>query len=141
MLSFRGDVHKLYLKFKKTFSDGQSVEDMKELVEITEIKQFYSQLNASDLIKIRYRMLKEKDGNGIIPLLVSALPWLAFIFSKQLNDFLNQSGHLLFWFLILYTFFMTFSLIVHYREKAWATVHIEIIDDLLKEKKEGVNPS
>lgn len=141
MFSLRGDVHKLYLKLKKTFRRHHSVEDMKELIEIGEIEQFYRNLKVSELTKIRYRMLKEKDGNGIIPLLVSALPWLAFIFTKQLNAVLNKSIHLLLWFLIAYTFLTAFSLAIHYREKAWATVHIEIINDLLKEKKKGTDPS
>ncbi|HEX6922582.1 MAG TPA: hypothetical protein VF149_02070 [Bacillales bacterium] len=135
MFSLRGDVHKFYLKLKKAFERDHSVNEMSELVEIEKIQQFYDQLDASELTKIRYRMLKEQKGNGIIPLLVSSVPWLAFIFSKQLHAFVDKSGHLLFWFLIVYTGVITLSVVIHYREKAWATVHIEIIEDLLKTKQ------
>ncbi|HEU5140643.1 MAG TPA: hypothetical protein VFT51_11760 [Bacillales bacterium] len=135
MISLRGDVHKFYLKIKKGFQHDHSLNGMKELTEIKGIQQFYEQLESAQLKTIRYRMIKEQKGNGIIPLLVSSLPWLAFIFSKQLHSFVDKSAHLLFWFLIVYSFVITLSVTIHYREKAWAAVHIEIIEELLNSRQ------
>lgn len=140
MISLRGDVHKFYLKLKRTFDQKKSIHELDEIIEINEIQQFYHQLNVPELQKIRYRMMKEQKGNGIIPLLVSSLPWLAFIFSEELHKWVGKNFILLFCFLIIYTFLITFSTVLHYREKSWATVHVEIIDDILKERKNETRP-
>lgn len=134
MLSLRGDGHKFYLKLKRVYARNHSVKAMRELAEIDEMQRFYRSLTREDLEKIRLRMLKEKSGNGMIPLLVSSLPWLAFIFSKELRTLLSRSAHLFFWFLVIYTALIIFSSIIHYREKAWAIVHLETIDQIIKEK-------
>lgn len=140
MMSLRGDVHKFYLKLRRHFEADQSIHGLNEIIEINEIQQFYHLLNSPELEKIRYRMIKEQKGNGIIPLLVSSLPWLAFIFSEELHKWVGKNFILLFCFLIIYTFLITFSTILHYREKSWASVHIEIIDDILKERKSEACP-
>lgn len=136
MLSFRGDVHKFYLKLKNAIRHGDSIHELSEIIEINEIQQFYHRLSVAELVKIRYRMIKEQKGNGMVPLLVTALPWLAFILSKQLQSLFSKGMLLILGFLVLYTFLITASTVLHYREKAWASVHIEIIDDILKERKE-----
>jgi hypothetical protein len=134
MFSFRGDAHKFYLKLKKTIRNGAPVSRLKEMKEIGEIRQFYQQLNCPELTNIRYRMLKEKSGNGIVPILISALPWLGFLVSKQLQSLLTKGNAIVFLFLTTYTVLTTVSVVIHYREKAWTTVHIEIIKDVIKEK-------
>ncbi|HET7658474.1 MAG TPA: hypothetical protein VFK37_09295, partial [Bacillales bacterium] len=135
MISLRGDGHKLYLKLKRKVGCSESVEEMKEMAEMTEMEQFYRSLKIEILEKIRLRMIKEKNGNGIIPVLVTSLPWLAFIFSKELRDLLSRNAHFLFWFLIVYTALISFGTIIHYREKAWAAVHLEMINGIIKDKK------
>jgi hypothetical protein len=81
-------------------------------------------------------MLKEKKGSGIIPILVSSIPWLLLLFSKQLQDYLFQEGSIL-WivFVILYIIIITISVILHFRENSWASVHIEIIQDILRDRE------
>ena len=134
MFSFRGDGHKLYLKLKRNHNKQQSINELEEIAELVEMEQFYRELKREDLEKIRLGMIKEQKGNGMIPLLVSSLPWLAFIFSRELRSLLNRSPHLLFSFLFLYTVLIIFGTLIHYREKAWAAVHVEMIDLILKEK-------
>lgn len=136
LLSLRGDVHKFYLKLKNAVDHGNSVCELDEIIEMNKIQQFYHRLSSPELVKIRYRMIKEQKGNGMIPVLVSSLPWLAFILSEQLQAVFKKGMLIILGFLVIYTFLITFSTIVHYREKAWANVHIEIIDDILKERKE-----
>lgn len=138
MISFRGDAHKFYLKLRRAQARNQPINELKEIAEIDDVRRFYQHLDNPDLIKIRYRMLKEHHGTGMIPLLLSALPWLLFIFSKQLQSFLFGRGNYL-WigFVLLYAFVTILSIIVHYREKAWASIHIEIIQDLLKEREKN----
>ncbi|MBM7645584.1 hypothetical protein JOD45_001802 [Scopulibacillus daqui] len=135
MITFRGDAHKFYLKLKKAVKNDKEIFQLPEIKEIHSIDQFYDQLSDADLTMIRYRMLKEKDGNGIIPILISALPWLGFLLSKQLQNFLMKSYLYILSFLILYTVITTVSVIIHYREKAWAAIHVDIIDHHLKERK------
>ncbi|MDY0395148.1 hypothetical protein RWE15_12865 [Virgibacillus halophilus] len=69
--------------------------------EAAEIYHYYTEIESSTLQMIRYRMIKEKNGAGVIPVLVAAIPWLLFLFSKQLQEFLFQEGSL-WWLLFLY---------------------------------------
>jgi hypothetical protein len=137
MLSLRGDAHKFYLRLKRS-KKQQAIDECKELAEIEEIQTFYTEMDSRTLNKIQYRMVKEKNGSGIIPIFISAGPWLLFIFSKQLQRFLFKEGSLL-WigFVLVYMTTLTVSVIVHFREKAWASVHIEIIQDILRERGIG----
>ncbi len=138
MFSFRGDAHKIYLELKNTSDNGQSYKQLPGLIEIDEIKQFYHTIDSSTLKLIYYRMIKEKNGSGIIPIFVSSVPWLLFMFSNRIQEFLFQKGHMI-WliiFALLYFIILTTSVILHFREKAWAAAHIEIIQDILKKRNE-----
>ncbi len=136
MFSFRGDAHKFYLRIKNSVNKKQSVSSLKEIAEIKEIKSFYQELSVTDLTNIRYRMIKEHNGSGIIPLIFGSLPWLGFIFSKQLQTLLFIDGAYLWaWFLIGYSLILSIGLILHYREKAWTSIHLELLDDVINEKQ------
>jgi hypothetical protein len=134
LVILRGDAHKLYLKVRSVYMHNKSV-NIKELEEIQEIRNFYSLINSDKLKSIYYRMVKEKNGSGIVPILVTAIPWFFFLFSKQLHSFLFQHG-ILPWiiFSVFYLVTLTLSVIIHFREKAWAALHIEIIQDILSER-------
>lgn len=134
MMTLRGDAHKFYLKIKETYHGGQQISGLPEIKEIQAINHFYRQLSVDDLRMIRYRMLKEKGGNGMIPILITALPWLGFLMSKQLQTLLTKGYLYIFTFLILYTIITMVGVIIHYREKAWATMHIDMIDNILKKE-------
>ena len=136
MFSLRGDAHKFYLKVKKIVKSNLPLNYLEEIREINEIHSFYQKLNSNDLIKIKYRMEKEKNGSGILPVLVSSLPWLLFIFSKQLQSWLlkDDSFILLWGFIFIYVLFITLSIIIHYREKSWTSLHINILEDILKDR-------
>lgn len=133
----RGDAHKLYLKLKRTYKKGQlSLNEMAEVKEVTEIIRFYSNINTDTLEKILYRMIKEKNGSGIIPIFVSTVPWLLFLFSEPLQKFLLKDG--MFGAIVFALFFvilLSTSVILHFREKAWASFHIAIIKDILAKEK------
>ncbi|MDF0725505.1 hypothetical protein PY093_02110 [Cytobacillus sp. S13-E01] len=137
MYSFRGDAHKTYLRLKKAANKNQSFKHMKELLEIEEIQGLYQKIDSSTLKLIYYRMIKEKNGSGIVPLFVTAVPWFFFLFSKQLQEFLFKEGSIL-WviFGFIYFFTLTITVVIHFREKAWAAIHIEIIQDILNERTE-----
>ncbi|MDX5476804.1 MAG: hypothetical protein LPK00_14820, partial [Bacillaceae bacterium] len=81
--------------------------------------------------------------SGIIPIFVTAVPWFLFLFSKQLQHILFEEGssHWLIIFVIVYFVTLTLSVVLHFREKAWAAFHLEIIQDILEERKEnGARP-
>ncbi|WFT75503.1 hypothetical protein [Halobacillus naozhouensis] len=129
---FRGDAHKFYLKLKKMRESDISFHKIEEINEVTEIQTFYSDLESHTLEKILYRMIKEKDGSGMIPIFVSTGPWLLFLFSDQLQEFILTRG--MTWgigFAVIYVIILTLSVILHFREKAWASLHIAIIEDIL----------
>jgi hypothetical protein len=136
MFSLRGDAHKIFLKIKLTLNKGHTIKSIKEFKEIEEIQTFYLSIDSRTLKLIYYRMIKEKNGSGIIPIFVSSVPWLLFLFSKQLSQFLFNEGRWL-WavFGSVYLFILTISVILHFREKAWAAFHMEIIEDILEERK------
>lgn len=134
-MSFRGDAHKLYLKLRSIHKKEKSLKHIKELDEIQEIRIFYKSLDTYTLKLIYYRMLKEKNGSGIVPIFVTAIPWFLFLFTQQLQDFLFQNGSSL-WliFSLVYILVLTISVIIHLREKAWAALHIQIIQDIIIER-------
>jgi hypothetical protein len=137
MFSLRGDAHKIYLTLKKTSNKGQSFSDVKEIKEIEEIQRFYHSIDSETLKKINFCMIKEKNGSGMIPLLVSSGPWLLLLFSEQLQGFLFREGSMLWvFFVFVYILILTISVILHFREKSWASVHTEIIEDILRERRE-----
>jgi hypothetical protein len=135
VVSFRGDAHKFYLKLKETKKQNKQFTSLEEIKEVQAIYSFYLTLEDLDLHSIRYRMIKEKNGTGIVPILVTAAPWLLFIFSKQLQALLFQKGsHLWVGFIVIYLTAMISSIIIHFREKAWSALHIEMIEDILRER-------
>jgi hypothetical protein len=136
MFSLRGDTHKIYLQLKRFSNRQQCLKSMKELKEIEEIQIYYISIDSDTLKKIYYCMIKEKNGSGIIPILISSAPWLFFLFSKQLQEFLFKDGSFL-WiiFIFAYISILTLSVILHFHEKAWASVHIEMIQEILDERK------
>jgi len=139
MISFRGDAHKIYLQLKNTSNKGQSYKQLPGLIEIEEINQFYHSIDSSTLKLIFYRMIKEKNGSGIVPIFVSSIPWFLFMFSNKIQDFLFKDGRFI-WLIIfafLYFFILITSVILHFREKAWAAAHIEIIQDVLKKRNDS----
>jgi hypothetical protein len=136
MFSLRGDAHKIYLQLKKASSNGQSFKQMKELIEVEKIQAFYQSIDSDTLKIIYYRMIKEKNGSGIIPVFVTSVPWFLFLFSNQLQQLLFKEGSKL-WvvFGIVYMLILTTTVVLHFREKAWAAFHIKIIQDTLNERK------
>ncbi|MBM6617826.1 hypothetical protein JR050_09120 [Bacillus sp. RD4P76] len=136
MLSFRGDAHKLYKKLLRLNTSRKPLKQQKELVEIQEIISFYESNETAILKLIYFRMIKEKQASGIIPIFVTSVPWFFFLFSKQLQEFLFREGSLHF---LLFGFFyivtLTVSVILHFREKAWASVHVEILQDIIECRK------
>lgn len=137
MFSTRGDAHKLYMKLKVTSKNKQSLDELGELTEIEEIQTFYRSLKSSTLKKVYYRVLKEENGMGMIPVLVSAGPWVLLLFSKQLQELLFKDGNMPFFiFITIYLLILVVSIILHFREKAWAAIHSSIIKDILHERIE-----
>ncbi|PKR85304.1 hypothetical protein [Heyndrickxia camelliae] len=137
MFSFRGDAHKVYLQVKE-----KGVSQAEFLNEIKEVKEFYESIDSKTLTLIYYRMLKEKSASGIIPLFVSSIPWLLFLFATQLQKFLFHEGSKL-WaiFGFIYLLILVISVLLHFREKAWAAFHLAIIQDILKEREKAPTPN
>lgn len=124
------------MKLIKVYKHDKPLGQVRELLEIEEIRAFYQTIETATLQLIYYRMTKEKQGSGIIPIFVTSIPWFFFLFSKQLQEFLFKEGSFLFLlFGIFYMVTLTISVIVHFRENAWAAVHIEIIQDIVKERE------
>ncbi|WP_099156942.1 hypothetical protein [Virgibacillus ndiopensis] len=133
MFTFRGDAHKIFLMLKRQ----TDILSNKEIKETAEIKSFYENLDSETLKLIYFRMIKEQNGTGIIPIFVTAIPWLLFLFSSKIQEFLFKD--MLIWsiFISLYLIALTVSSIFHFKEKAWAAFHIEIIKDILCERDKG----
>lgn len=134
MFSFRGDAHKEFLKLK----EKKDVHSNKELKETAEIKSFYETLDSEILQLVHYRMIKEKNGMGIIPIFVTSIPWLLFLISSKVQEVLFKDGSLL-WaiFIFLYLIILSVSAVFHFKEQAWAAFHIEMIKDILSERDEN----
>ncbi|MCM3570558.1 hypothetical protein [Neobacillus mesonae] len=133
MLSYRGDAHKIYLQLQKTVHKNESVSEMREFAEIEEIMALYQSIDSDTLRLIYYRMVKEKNGSGFIPIFLTSVPWLLLMFSEQITDLLGSVLWVSFGF--IYIFILIISVILHFREKAWAAFHMEIIQDTLNERK------
>lgn len=132
-LSFRGDAHKFYLKLKRQIDGGEDPRLLRELKEIREIRDFYYSLNVATLKNIKFRIVKEKHGSGVIPVLVTAIPWGFFIFGKKIQDVLAE-GYLWIILILIYIIAVSISVTIHFRETAWANVHLQIIEDTIDYK-------
>lgn len=132
MTYYRGDAHKLYVQLK----NETNVQSNKKLQEVAKIKSFYQTMDCTTLQLIYYRMIKERNGIGIIPIFATSIPWLLFLFSNKIQKLLFRDGSKL-WviFVITYLIILTVSILLHFKEKAWAALHIEIIKDVLDEKE------
>ncbi|ASK64043.1 hypothetical protein CFK37_18720 [Virgibacillus phasianinus] len=131
MFSFRGDAHKVFLTLKGQDDIGSD----KDLMETAEIKSFYESLDSDTLQLIHYRMIKEKNGTGIIPIFVTSIPWLLFLISDKVQKIFFNNGSLIgIGFILIYLILLTASAVFHFKEKAWAAFHIEMIKDILKER-------
>lgn len=138
MFSYRGDAHKVFLQVKQAIQNGQHVRNLKDFEEVESIQKLYQSMDSSTLKLIYYRMVKEKNGSGITPIFASSIPWLLFLFSKPLVGYLFRGGSRLWMiFTVIYLVLLTTSVILHFREKAWAAFHIEIIQDILRERENG----
>jgi hypothetical protein len=135
MFCFRGDAHKFFLKLKNSIRSNNKIDNIKEVNEIDDIISFYENLSNSSLKKIKYKMVKEQQASGSIPLLITTVPWLLFIFSKPLLGILF--GNKPFWvpFVIVYVVLLFWGIFIHFHEKAWAGLHVNIIEDILSERK------
>ncbi|HWK21623.1 MAG TPA: hypothetical protein VNS08_01205 [Ureibacillus sp.] len=131
---FRGDVHKIYCHLKK---NPNNIANTKYVKEMKEVRDFYQSIESELLKLIYYRLIKEKNGSGMIPVYVSSIPFLFLIFSNSLQEILFGQGSI-YWliFVCIYIGGITFSLFLHFREKAWAASHIEIIQDILSERRD-----
>ena len=129
---FRGDAHKIYLQLRK---NPDTIRDSKYIKDLKEVRDFYESIESDILKLIFYRLIKEKNGSGMIPIYVSSIPFLFLIFSQHLQKILFVEGTRNWMiFIVCYIVGITFSLFLHFREKAWAASHIEIIQDILKER-------
>ncbi|ARK30885.1 hypothetical protein [Halalkalibacter krulwichiae] len=137
MFSLRGDAHKFYLKLKKEAERGIDISKKKEIQELDQIRRFYKGIDTTLLININYWIRKEKSGSGLIPILITAIPWILFIFSKQVQAIFHHDDHYL-WLVVvlLYIFAVTLSVVIHFKERAWATLHAQIIEDILTIRKQ-----
>ncbi|MUV38257.1 hypothetical protein JNUCC1_02093 [Lentibacillus sp. JNUCC-1] len=133
MFTFRGDAHKVYLQLKKE-TDPAKHHDLKETASI---KAFYESIDSETLRLIHYRMIKEQNGLGIIPIYVTSIPWLLFLFSNKIEEVLFTNGNIL-WliFVIIYLVLLTAFAFFHFKEKAWAAFHIEMIKDVLASRED-----
>lgn len=132
--SIRGDAHKLYLRLRALPST--KVKESRYLKETKEIKAFYETLDNETLQLIYYQVAKEKGASGIIPIFATAIPWLLFLFANPLENFLfhdNSLNWMIFTF--IYVILLTTSLVLHFKEKAWAVVHTEMIKDVLEKRR------
>ncbi|WP_456275082.1 hypothetical protein [Bacillus sp. AK128] len=133
MFTFRGDAHRFYLKMRESKLEQHN--EMKEINELTTIIRYYQSLDHSLLYKIKYQMMKEQKASGSIPLLVTTIPWLLFIFSKPLLDLLFGDFNLWVPFVLIYVTLLLVGIYLHFHERAWANVHIEIIEDVLLDRE------
>src|SRR5690625_2367074 len=88
MFSFRGDTHKVYLKLR----NQTEVKQNKDIQETAKIKAYYETHASKTLQLVYYRMIKEQSGMGIIPIFVTAIPWLLFLFSEKIQHVLFDNG-------------------------------------------------
>lgn len=134
---FRGDAHKIYIRLKK---NPETIRESKYLKELHEVRSFYESIESDVLKLIFFRLIKEKNGSGMIPIFVSSIPFLFLIFSQHLQKILFEEGSRNWMiFIVCYITGITLALFFHFREKAWASSHIEIIKDILEERKEKLN--
>ncbi|OLO25088.1 hypothetical protein BTR23_25595, partial [Alkalihalophilus pseudofirmus] len=119
-----------------TSDNNQNIKNLREIKEINNIQSFYETLPINELKMIQYRMIKEQNGSGMFPILISILPWLGLIFSKQIQKIAEKNIYFIYIFLTLFTCFALIFILLHYREKAWASLHTEVLKDIIENRQQ-----
>lgn len=130
----KGDVDKLFRTLKKKYGHSASIRNICEMDDVRQIRSFYEKFDKDELKHLYVKMRKEQAGIGMIPLVASSLSFVGFIFGDNLRGWVKNYdpyGWLI--FIFVYTVLIVFALFVHYRQKAWSTFHLTIIEDLLEE--------
>lgn len=133
----KGDVDKLYRHLHKKYGDHLFIKNIHEMKDVKRIWDFYNKFDQQELRFLYAKMKKEHGGIGMIPLVASSLSFVGFIFGENLRNWINHYdpyGWIL--FIIVYTTFIVAALYLHYREKAWSTLHLTVVESILAEKAE-----
>lgn len=137
MVHWKGDVHGFYQKLKRRYGDLIHINDVEELDTVRSIRTFYEKFDAEELKNVRAKMKKEQTGIGMIPLVTSSLPLSGLVFGDQIRSWISQYGaYSWVWMLVIYAFIVVVALAVHYHQKACASLHLTIIDEILTEKQQ-----
>lgn len=129
MRLLNGDVDALYRALsRRSPAPGHA---LRELDDLRAMRRFYDSLSADDRRLLRARMKKEARGIGMIPVALSTLPLLTFVFARQLERQVALVQDRALWLLAAAFVLGLAALYIHHRQRALATLHLTLLDDAI----------
>lgn len=128
----RGDSHRLYLRLRRAYPTPPQG-PVSQLDHVRAISDFYAGLDAVERNLLLAWAKKEESGLGLIPAALSGIPLLGLIFAPFMQQSIRQLPPwtwILLWLVGAVAF--TAGIYIHFRQKAWSTLHVHVLEQLAK---------
>jgi hypothetical protein len=132
----KGDSHRLYLMLRRRFPQPPGGR-LAELDHVRAIHDYYARLDPVERHLLLAWAKKEESGLGLIPAALSGIPLIGLIITPFLQEPLTHVGPMA-WMLLWLIGALAFvaGIYIHYRQKAYSTLHVSLLEDLCKAKPE-----
>lgn len=131
----RGDVDRFYCSMRQDHPTPVQG-PLPCLDHVRAIAQYYDGLPQQERLLLLAWAKKEESGIGVIPLALSAVPFLGLLLGTRVQDPLN--GRPL-WFTfglwIVASIFLVLAYYTHQRQKAFTTLHIVLLEQAIERAK------
>lgn len=126
----QGDIHRFYLRLRRHWPTPPA-SPIDDLDHVRSIYDYYGQLPLHERRLLLAWAKKEESGIGLIPAALSGIPLLLLIFAPLIQDslkVLDPWAWISLWFGGALLF--TVGIYIHQRQKAYTTLHVQILDHL-----------
>ena len=129
----RGDSHRLYLQLRRLYPTPRAGA-LAELDHVRAIADYYAGLRAGERHLLLAWAKKEESGVGLIPAALSGIPLLGLIFAPFMQQSIKRLPPWA-WFLLWVVGAIAFTsgIYIHFRQKAWSTLHVFLLEQLCKD--------
>lgn len=130
----QGDVHRLFLQLRR-HSPTPPPGPIQALDLPRSIRAYYSQIPLEERRLLLAWAKKEESGIGLIPAALSGIPVIGFIFAPLIQAPFKEAAAwvwLTFWALCAVA--LVTGIYIHFRQKAYTTLHIVILQELCDQK-------
>jgi len=133
----RGDSHRLYCELRRAYPTPPRG-PVDRLNHVRAIAEYYAALDPAERHLLLAWAKKEESGIGLIPAALSGIPLLGLIFAPFMQQSIKRLPPWT-WFLLWLVGATAFTagIYIHYRQKAWTTLHVYLLERSCQEDHSG----